>query len=66
MTTVGVVGGARSFGGDHGRAERSFRRALFPEAGAVVRFFDAAEDKATDAIHRLLRVYFLHAEYSFG
>src|SRR4029450_5852964 len=62
MAAIGVISGAGAFGGDHGRAKRSLRRAKGTESGTVVRLLDPLQDLPADADRGLLGIDFLYFE----
>ncbi len=66
MPAVGVVSGARAFGGNHRGAQRRLRRAGLSERGAVVRFLQAAKHLPADALAGFLRLDILHFEQPLG
>src|SRR5215831_14457375 len=66
MAPIGVISGASAFGGDHGSAQRSLRRAERPEGGAVVRFSNPLQDLPADADRRLLGIDLFDFEEPLG
>src|SRR5579862_1582271 len=52
-SAIVIVGRARALRRYHGSAQRIFRRALHGKGRAVVRFFDALQNQAADALRRL-------------
>src|SRR6476659_1730454 len=65
VSAIRVVGGARSFCGDHRGAQRMLRRAFLPKGGAVVRFLHAFQNQAADTHARLLGVDLFHLKKPF-
>src|SRR5579871_2672575 len=51
-SAIVIIGRARAFGRYHGSAQRIFRRALYRKRGALVRFLDALQNQAADALRR--------------
>ena len=66
MTPVGVVCGAGAFGRNHGRAERSLRRAKRAECRAIVRFLDPLQYLPADTDCRFPGIDLFHFEEPLG
>src|SRR5215510_11813062 len=66
MAPIGIISGTSAFGGDHGSAQRSLRRAERPESGAVVRFSNPLQDLPAYADRRLLGIDLFDFEEPLG
>src|SRR6476660_1897048 len=66
MAPIGVISGARAFGGNHGRAQRILGSTKRSEGGAVMRLFDTTQNLAADADLRFLGIDLAYIKQPFG
>ena len=66
MASIGVISGASAFGGDHGGAERSLRRAKRPEGRTIVRLLNPLQDLPADTDRGLFGIDLFDFEEPLG